>query len=306
MRNDDVRGVVFNLQHYSIHDGPGIRTTVFLMGCPLKCIWCQNPESQHVKPALFFNQEICTGCGTCLWVCPEKVIRLFEGISKTDRTRCAGHGKCVEACPNEARSLMGREMSALEVFEDVRADAIFYKGSGGGVTLSGGDPIVQPTFATGILKLCREAGFHTAMETCGFAKWEILEGILKHTDLVLYDIKHMESASHKELTGVPNELILENARKIHQELKLPMLARIPIIPGYNDSQENLETTARFIKHDLGSPKVYLLPYHRLGEVKYHRMEQPDKITEIDPPGEDDMASLVKIFESEGLKAVIGG
>jgi pyruvate formate lyase activating enzyme len=304
---EDVKGVTFNLQHYSIHDGPGIRTTVFLKGCPLRCLWCQNPESQDLKPVIFLNLERCTGCGTCVEACPESAIRLIDGKSKTDRRLCKGHGQCAEVCPNEARSLMGRYMTAREVFDDVNADAIFYQNSGGGVTLSGGDPVAQPEFSRAILKLCRDAGIHTAIETSGFAKWDILKGILEYTDLVLYDIKHMDSTKHKEYTGVPNEIILENAKKIHEELNLPMLARLPIMPGYNDSPENMEKTARFIANDLGgSSKVHLLPYHRLGETKYERMEEPEKATSISPPSEAHMEGLVKIFESAGLTAVVGG
>jgi pyruvate formate lyase activating enzyme len=167
--------------------------------------------------------------------------------------------------------------------------------------------VAQPDFSIAILKLCRDAGLHTAIETCGFAKWDTLKGILEYTDLVLYDIKHMDSARHKEYTGVPNELILENAKRIYEELDLPMLARLPIMPGYNDSPENMELTAQFIANDLGGGlKVHLLPYHRLGEAKYERMEAPGKAISIEPPSEAHMEGLIKIFESKGLEAVIGG
>jgi len=307
MDTEVLKGAVFNLQHYSIHDGPGIRTTVFLKGCPLRCLWCQNPESQEFKPVIFFNAEKCTGCGMCVEACPEAAIQIADGKSKTDRKHCKGQGICAGVCPNEARSLMGRYMTAREVFEDVNADAIFYQNSGGGVTLSGGDPVAQPEFSAGILKLCRDAGIHTAIETCGFAKWDILNDILEYTDLVLYDIKHMDSARHREYTGVPNELILENAKKICKELKLPMLARLPIMPGYNDSPENMKSCARFIANDLGgSVKVHLLPYHRLGESKYGLMEESSKSISITPPSDEHMEELRRIFESEGLTAVIGG
>jgi pyruvate formate lyase activating enzyme len=307
MKNEDVKGIVFNIQHYSIHDGPGIRTTVFLKGCPLRCLWCQNPESQDLKPVIFFNAEKCTGCGMCREACPEAAIRIIDGRSATDRTLCKGTGKCAEICPNEARSLMGRYMSGAEVFDDVNADAIFYQNSGGGVTLSGGDPIAQPAFATDILKRCRDAGIHTAIETCGFAKWDILKAILEYTDLVLYDIKHMDPAKHKQYTAASNNLILDNAGKIRSELNLPMLARLPIIPGYNDSLENLSAAARFIANELGKEvHVHLLPYHRLGETKYERLEKPAGGVHIEPPGEGHMEKLKKIFESFGLTVFIGG
>jgi len=307
MQNEDVKGVVFNIQHYSIHDGPGIRTTVFLKGCPLRCLWCQNPESQGLKPVIFFNAEKCTGCGMCQEACPEAAIRIIDGRSATDRRLCKGAGKCAEICPNEVRSLMGRYMSGAEVFEDVNADSIFYQNSGGGVTLSGGDPIAQPAFSIAILKRCRNAGIHTAIETCGFARWDILKAILKYTDLVLYDIKHMDPTRHKEYTGVSNELILDNAKKIRMELNLPMLARLPVVPGYNDSPENLNAAARFVARELGTEvNVHLLPYHRLGETKYERMEKTAGCVRIEPPGDGHMQELKKMFDSYGLTVIIGG
>ena len=307
MRLEETQGKIFNIQHYSIHDGPGIRTTVFFMGCPLRCLWCQNPESQGFQPVIFFDGEKCVGCGQCVGACPEGAIQVIEGKSKTNRDQCKGHGNCVEVCPNDARSLMGRNATAGEVFEAVNSDAIFYQNSGGGVTISGGDPVAQPDFAISILKLCREASIHTAIETCGFAKWDILKAILDYTDLVLYDLKHMDAAIHKKHTAVSNELILDNAKRIRAELKLPMLVRLPIIPGYNDSLENLESTARFIAHELGNEaKVHLLPYHRLGETKYERMEINEGCVHIEPPSDERMEELKKMFESFDLTVTIGG
>lgn len=306
MKTDSIKGVVFNLQHYSIHDGPGIRTTVFLKGCPLKCLWCQNPESQDPDPLLFFMAEKCTGCGTCVEVCPNGAIKLIDGKSKTDRERCMWKGECASVCPNEARSIIGREMTAEEVFEDLKTDDIFYRNSGGGVTLSGGDPVFQPDFSIAILKLCWSAGIHTALETCGFLEWGRLKNILKLTDLVLYDIKHMDSTRHKAYTGVTNELILENAEKIHRDLKLPIFPRVPLIPGYNDSLENLKCTAEFIATKLdGNNRVHILPYHPLGDTKYLRMER--KITtSVTLPSDRQLETARQIFESAGLSAVIGG
>ncbi len=304
---EDTKGVIFNIQHYSIHDGPGIRTTVFLKGCPLRCFWCQNPESQASQPQIFFNAEKCTGCGKCVDSCPEGAIQLIEGKSQTDRSLCKGIGKCAEICPNEARSLMGRYVTAGEVFKEVNGDALFYRNSGGGVTLSGGDPIDQPDFTISILTLCRDAGLHTAIDTCGYAPWETLRRILEYVDLVLYDLKHMDPASHKRYTGVSNELILENAKRIHGDLGLDMLARVPIVPGYNDSLENLKRTAVFIANELGTGiGVRLLPYHRLGEAKYERLEEPEKSAPIHPPGDEHVEEIKEIFESFGLRVNLGG
>jgi pyruvate formate lyase activating enzyme len=304
---NSTKGIIFNIQRFSIHDGPGIRTTVFMNGCPLHCFWCQNPESQTLRPEIFFDAEKCKGCGKCVQACPEGAVEISEGRSKTNRGLCKGIGKCAEACPNEARNLIGREAKLEEVFKEVAADAIFYQESEGGVTLSGGEPLTQPQFAMSLLKLCKEAGIHTVIETCGYGRWETVRQILNYVDLVLYDFKHMDPVEHEKGTGVSNELILENSKKIHHELFVPILARVPIIPGYNDSVMNIEATAKFIATELGSSiKVHLLPYHRLGETKYERLERPSQSISIEPPSEEHMSELQRIVESFGLTAMIGG
>ena len=301
------QGVIFNIQHYSIHDGPGIRTTVFMKGCPLRCLWCQNPESQTTRPELFFNHDNCKGCGLCVQACPEQAIELHDGRSWTNRNLCQGHGKCAAVCPNEARNLMGRYVTAGEVFKQVAADAIFYQRSGGGVTLSGGETLAQPQFAMSLLRLCKEAAIHTALDTCGYARWETLRQMLEYVDLVLYDFKHMGPAEHEKHTGVSNATILDNAGRIRHELSIPILARVPIIPGYNDSVENIEATAKFIATELeNSIQVHLLPYHRLGEAKYERLEKPGQSVSIEPPSDERMVELQEIVESFGLTTHIGG
>lgn len=304
---DLATGVVFNIQHYSIHDGPGIRTTVFMKGCPLNCLWCQNPESKQFLPEIFFNSEKCVGCGKCIEVCPQGAIDIVQGKSRTKRELCKGCGRCAEACPNEARNLVGKNVLAGEVFKEVNGDTIFYEKSGGGVTLSGGEPLVQYQFSISLLKLCKNAGIHTALDTCGYTKWEVLRKVLDNVDLVLYDIKHMDPVEHKKYTGVSNDSILNNARKICHELSVPMWVRVPVIPGYNDSVENIEATAKFIFNELGSSiKVHLLPYHRLGETKYERLERLSNSFSIEPPNEVRMAELQKIVESFKLPTYIGG
>jgi pyruvate formate lyase activating enzyme len=202
---------------------------------------------------------------------------------------------------------MGQYMTVDEVFDDVHADVIFYQNSGGGVTLSGGDPVAQLEFSIHILERCRNADIHTAIETCGFVDWSNMKELLAWTDLVLYDFKHMDPIQHKALTGVSNELILANAKRIVQDLNLPMLARLPIIPGFNDCSENLEQTARFIANELGAHiKIHLLPYHRLGVTKYERMEQANNALSIDSPSDAQMEEWQGLFESFGLTTVIGG
>jgi len=300
-------GMVFDIQNYSLHDGPGIRTLVFLKGCPLSCLWCQNPESQRHQPEIMLYIEKCTGCGLCVPACPHQAIRVFDGKSHTRRNLCQGCGKCAEACPNEARILVGRTMSAEEVFQEVKKDEIFYKKSGGGVTLSGGEPLAQAEFSADILRLCKRAGLHTAIETSGMAKWETFKQVLEYVDLVLYDLKHMNSSSHQKCTGVPNGLILENVKRIRLEYAIPVIARVPIIPGFNADPQNIEATARFILTELGShTRVHILAYHRLGETKFSRLEKEGQGISITPPTAEEMPDIKKIMESFGLNVSIGG
>ncbi len=305
--DDCMRGAIFNIQGYSVHDGPGIRTTVFLKGCPLRCPWCQNPESHLPLPELFFSEEKCTGCGKCIEVCPGQAIQMQGEKSRTDRRLCKGSGACVTVCPNDARTLVGRWATIEEVFEAVAADAIFYRNSGGGVTLSGGEPLAQPEFAAELLRKCREAGFHTALDTCGYASWEIAKRVLGFVDLVLFDFKHMDPETHKKYTGVSNILILENARRIHHELAIPMLARMALIPGFNDSVDNLEAAARFIAGELSADiPIHLLPYHRFGEGKWQQLDRGGDTMTFETPGIDHVEACRQILASHGLNAVIGG
>ncbi len=301
------QGTIFDIQSYSLHDGPGIRTTVFLKGCPLACVWCQNPESQRYQPEVLLYQERCTGCGQCVPTCPSQAIRLEDGKSHTDRNLCRGCGKCADACLNEARRLAGRVWSAEDVFAEVKKDDAFYRRSGGGITLSGGEPLAQAEFSTAILSLCKRAGLHTAIETTGMARWETVQLLLEQVDLVLYDLKHMDSTSHQKCTGAPNDLILENLKRIRRECSIPVVVRIPIVPGHNADPKNIEATARFIADEVGlDTRVNILAYHRLGETKYGRLEQADRGASITPPSTEQMVAIQKTMEVFGLTVSIGG
>jgi pyruvate formate lyase activating enzyme len=256
---------------------------------------------------LYYFQEKCTGCGQCVDICPEKAIQIIKAKSTTDRKKCQGCGQCVQICTNDARSLVGTEMTVEEVFKKVIGDELFYKRSKGGMTLTGGEPLFQPDFSKNLLSLCRQAGIHTALETCGCADWETLKDVLQYVDLVLFDLKHMDSKKHLEYTGVPNELILDNARKIHHQLKTPIWVRIPVIPGYNDSVENIRATAQFVAKELNrSVPVSLLAYHRLGETKYQRLGKEGKNLVIAPPSSEYMMELQKMVAAYGLETQIGG
>jgi len=300
-------GMIFDIQHYSIHDGPGIRSTVFLNGCPLKCIWCQNPESQSHRPSLFYYSDRCSGCGCCKDACPDSVIEIINGKSVTDRSRCNNCGDCVLRCPNDARVIKGETLAAEAVFDEVKKDSIFYQNSQGGVTISGGDPVAQPGFVRNLGRLCRQEGIHVALETCGYAPWKTIEAIVSPSDLVLFDFKHMDACAHKTCTGVNNERILENAQRIYHELKKPIHARVPVVPGYNASCDNIKRLATFIINQLGRDvEVHLLPYHPFGRDKYKSLEMSYPGEDISPPTDTHMQTLLAIIEEIGLMGRIGG
>lgn len=300
----DIVGCVFNIERFAIRDGPGIRTTVFLKGCPLQCLWCANPESISPVPQLFYFENLCQRCYRCIEACPNKATsKSPEGSILIDRKLCKACGKCVEVCVPKARVISGKIMTVDEVLEEVQKDTLFYQNSGGGVTFSGGEPTHQPDFLWHLAKRCQESGIHTALDTCGFVKPEVLKKVLEYTNLVLYDIKHMEPARHKELTGVDNRLILENARIIAKMGK-PMIIRVPLIPGHNDSPENIKALAEFMK-ELRLNKVDLLPYHSLGKIKYYRLGTEYKLEDLKPYEGDEVAKVKADLESYGFQVGVG-
>ena len=312
MREDymSVSAPVFNVQTYSIHDGPGIRVTVFVKGCPLRCLWCANPESNLTKPQLMTYSAKCIACGKCIPVCPNQAIYPGEADGKpvalTDRTRCVDCGACVEICPSEAREISGKPMTVKEVLDKVIRDKMFMDASGGGMTLSGGECLMHPEFSEALLYAAQQAGIHTAVESCSFASRETVDRVFRYVNLGLLDIKHMDNAEHERLTGVPNTVILDNIKHVYHDLKVPVIVRVPTIPGYNDSKENIAATAKFTAEQLGTDvPIHLLPYHRLGESKNASLgKQMDLSIEI--PSEEHMQELKALVESFGLHAQVGG
>ena len=290
-------GRIFNVQHYSIHDGPGIRTTVFLKGCPLRCWWCANPESQFADFQHMYRSNLCVGCGACIQACPKSAIRPLtgKGIS-IDFSTCTLCGKCVEICPNKAHAMAGKQCSVQEVFDEVAKDALFY-GKDGGITLSGGEPMEQADFSCAILAKCRDAGFTTAVETSGFAPWPVVERIAKLTDIFLYDIKVMDHALHQKVCGQSNEIIHSNLQRLSDMCDSELIVRTPVIGGCNDTKENMRSMGAFIRDKVKRCcEVQLLPYHNLGEDKYTQLGvAPDQMHRFATPTDEEMEQLRNVL-----------
>ena len=285
-----VAGVVFNIQKYSVHDGPGIRTIVFLKGCPLTCRWCSNPESQQIKPELAYNRDKCLTfeqCVRCLEVCaPGAIQQDDESRARIDRQLCSQCLLCAEACPSKALIVYGEERSVAAVIDAVEEDGAFYSRSGGGLTLSGGEPLHQPEFAMALLAEARRRRINTALETCGHCRFEDLAAAAAHLNTLLYDIKHMNSKIHHQYTGSSNERILDNLTRLRQAYPdLPILVRTPVIPGVNDSEEAIAAIVDFIA-EMPNVRYEMLPYHRLGKPKYAYLGRSWPMDDI--PSDDDV------------------
>lgn len=297
-----ILGNVFNIQRYSVKDGPGIRTTVFLKGCPLRCWWCHNPESQAEHVELAVNSNICVQCGGCWSACPHNSPMEECNQALVDAEHCTVCGACVEVCPMGGRTLMGRQLSVDEIMDEVRKDCLFYEESGGGVTLSGGEPLVQIDFAREVLQRCQAESISTAVDTCGYCQQLDLLSIASCTDLFLYDLKAIDPQIHLRHTGVSNEMILENLialGRVHSHIVI----RIPIISGVNDSPSELEALARFVTTLDGVIRVDLLPYHPLGSQKHERIGRKSSPRAEAVPTAETLESAEDLFRSVGLHEV---
>lgn len=293
-----ITGRIFDIKRFAVHDGPGIRTTVFLKGCPLHCAWCHNPEGISPAPELAFVVRKCIGCGDCVKACPVGAHTLADGVHTFDRTRCTLCGACVEACCPQALILYGREVTVEQLMSEILPDREFYEQSGGGITVSGGDPLLQPDFCSAFLQACREARLHTALDTSGVVPWAAFEKVLPHTDLILYDLKHYDDAEHRRWTGLGNARILENLLALGR-LGVPVEVRIPCLPTVNDG-DVLEAIAGFLRQVPSLTGVRLLPYHDFARSKFEAIGLEDTMPRVDKPSQERMEALREIVRRHGL------
>lgn len=298
-------GILFDIRKYSVHDGPGIRTTVFFKGCPLNCWWCHNPEGKSPDIEIFQRDNRCIRCGACLDVCECGAIIQHNDSFETDRSLCTLCGACVAECYAEARELVGKRMTVAEVMEAIERDRPFYQQSGGGVTFSGGEPLFQPSFLAALLKACQSQGIHTALDTSGYASWKTIDCLRQNVDLFLYDLKLIDEDRHRQFTGVSNGIILENLRRL-SELGHRLFVRFPIIPFINDDDQNLSQMVEFL---LSLPRKHpldILPYHASALHKYDGLGVAYRLKETYPPDQERLNEIKDFFEKNGLIVRIGG
>ena len=294
-----MNGRVFNILRYTVDDGPGTRSTVFLKGCPLKCPWCANPESQKPYPELSFRETTCIGCGRCAALCPQHCIEIVNGKARIDREKCDNCMKCADVCLNTAMKCMGEDMSINDVMKIIRRDKDFYDESGGGVTVSGGEPMMQSDFVAKLFKQLHDEGITTCIDTTGYFSREAMDKVIPHTDLVLFDLKHMDSDKHLKVVGVPTEPLHENLLEILKR-NVEVIFRIPFIPGFNDNDKNIEETAVFVKENAPHAHVDILPYHEFGRDKYGSIGMKYRMPPTERPSDEQLAHCKEFFTNLGL------
>lgn len=298
-------GIVFDLQYNALYDGPGIRTTVFLKGCPLRCAWCHNPESWRPEPELSFFAEHCTACGACVRACPHGARRLAGGRLAHDAERCTVCGACATACPNRAVQVIGGSQTAGAVAERILRDKPFYDGSGGGATFTGGEPTGQGAFLIACLKNMRRSGIHTAMETCGLFRTELLKDLLPLVDLFLFDLKLIDPERHKLFTGADNKLILRNFRKIVKEAGAErMIPRLPLIPGVNDDEATVGQVVAFLRRSGFAGEVHLMPYNPLARAKWEKVGRGGEYRDFGSLAEETVDRIIRQLEKAGFTVLV--
>ena len=296
---------IFSIQRYSTQDGPGIRTTVFLKGCPLHCAWCHNPERISPRREIVVLETRCVGCGQCREACPFGAAVPSTGPLPPRIDACTLCGACADACPTGARQLIGRTVTVDELALQLARDRVFFEDSGGGVTISGGEPLAQPRFLVALLEACRARGLHTALDTAGFGRWEDLRDAARLTDLVLYDLKAFDSERHRRLTGVSNGLILDNLRLLAGEHRRVWI-RVPLVPGFNDDLDDLARMAEFVSRLPHPPLVNLLPFHRTALLKFARLGLDHALDGVATPSAAALARVREVFANVGLSVKVGG
>jgi len=300
------KGIIFDIKKFAVHDGPGIRTTVFLKGCPLHCAWCHNPEGIASGPEIMVFTERCIrGCRDCLAVCPRGALKRVRDIILLDRGLCDRCGACVDVCPSEALQSVGKTVSVGEVMDEVARDIPFYERSGGGATFSGGEPLTQPAFLRELLLACRARGIHTAVDTSGHAPFSVFEKLLPLVDLFLYDLKVIDDERHRRFTGVSNRLILENLEKLSRSAA-PLAIRVPLLPGVNDADDELRALAGFCAALANRHSLHLLPYHRGYVAKRRRLGLNAVLPDTAPPSSKLLEKAGKIFTGNVATVIIGG
>lgn len=298
----DSKALVFDIKRYAINDGPGIRMVIFLKGCNLNCAWCHNPEGISPAAEQMYNPAKCIKCGTCVEACPEKALTLTEEGIVTNPVLCQLNGVCAAVCPTKAIELCGKPFDVQEIMQEIEKERVFFEQSGGGVTFSGGEPMMHPDFLVRLLDECGEKGIHRAVDTAGLVSTEVLLRVAARTDLFLYDLKMMDAERHRKWTGVSNEIILRNLQTL-AENGANILVRIPLVGGINDDAENLEATARFIASLAGHKKVVnLLPYHKIAQSKYGKLGRPEDFQLFGEPTKSKLDEAIAIFQYFGIVA----
>lgn len=292
------KGLIFNIQRFSLHDGPGIRTTIFFKGCPLNCLWCQNPEGLSSKKELFQYSGKCIGCSSCLEICPEGAISFSDSEPSIDRSICKLCMTCADNCPTGALEAIGTEMTVKEITDEVFKDRVIFEESGGGVTLSGGEPLLQLGFVIELLKAMKELDINTAVETSGYVSMEALKIVSPWTDLFLYDLKLLDPEKSKEYTGISSKPVIDNFKYLAQNGS-QLIVRMPLIPGVNDHRDHLRLMADIL-NEIGINELELIPYHNLGVHKYRGLNMDYQLQELEAPSKNQMAAVREAFLSEGI------